>query len=83
MCCRNMWNRLLLQIGGDLLNKEKIGKKLLKLRGEKSRELVANDLNISLSALAMYEIGKRMPRDEIKVKFSKYYKISIEDIIFN
>ncbi len=65
------------------MNKDKMAKRLIKLRGDKSRESVATDLNISLSALAMYETGKRIPRDEIKVKFSKYYKTSVEDIFFN
>lgn len=65
------------------MNKDLMAKKLLKLRGLKSRETVATDLGISISALAMYETGKRIPRDEIKVKFSKYYNVSIEDIFFN
>lgn len=65
------------------MNVEKMAKKLIKLRGIKPRESVAKDLGISISALAMYETGKRIPRDEIKVKFSKYYNTSVENIFFN
>ncbi len=62
---------------------DKMAKKLIKLRGSKTREIVAKDIGVSISALAMYETGKRIPRDEIKVKLSKYYKTSVEDIFFN
>lgn len=65
------------------MNVDKMAKKLIKLRGVKPRESVAKDLGISISALAMYETGKRIPRDEIKVKFSKYYNTSVENIFFN
>lgn len=65
------------------MNVDKMAKKLIKLRGLKPRESVAKDLGISISALAMYETGKRIPRDEVKVKFSKYYNTSVEDIFFN
>ncbi|MCH4205165.1 MAG: hypothetical protein LKF53_02075 [Solobacterium sp.] len=30
----------------------------------------------------MYETGKRVPRDEIKMKISKYYKKSVGSIFF-
>ena len=52
------------------MNKTKIGKKLLSLRGSKRRDDVAKDLGISSSTLAMYETGKRIPRDETKVKIA-------------
>ena len=46
----------------------RIAKNLVALRGEKSRESVANELGLSLSALAMYENGARIPRDETRRK---------------
>ena len=60
----------------------KLGETLRKLRGEKTLQKVAEDLGISTSALTMYEIGKRVPRDEIKVKIAKYYGVGI-DIFFD
>nr|DAU36027.1 MAG TPA: helix-turn-helix domain protein [Caudoviricetes sp.] len=59
-----------------------IAKRLIKLRGKKSREEVAKELNISVSALGMYEQGRRMPRDEVKVRFAEYYSVSVQDIFF-
>ena len=43
---------------------------------------IAKALGISTSALSMYECGNRIPRDEIKVKMSKLYGKSIEEIFF-
>lgn len=60
-----------------------MAEKLVVLRGEKTQEEVANDLNISKSALAMYEAGKRVPRDSTKCRIAKYYKKSVPYIFFN
>lgn len=57
--------------------------KLLKARGNKKRADVASDVGISLSAIAMYEIGARVPRDEIKVKLANYYGVSVQELFFN
>ena len=59
-----------------------IGERLRKLRGEKSREIVSSANDISVSALAMYETGQRVPRDEIKCKLASYYNTSIESIFY-
>lgn len=59
-----------------------IGEKLISLRGEKSQQEVAQDLNISVSALSMYENDNRTPRDEIKVRLAKYYGVGIEELFF-
>ncbi|UZN53073.1 helix-turn-helix transcriptional regulator [Bacillus paralicheniformis] len=64
------------------MNKKIIGAKLMKLRGDKTRSLVASELEISESALAMYESGHRTPRDEIKVRIANYYKRTVQEIFF-
>lgn len=64
------------------MNKEKMAKKLVELRGDKSREQVAVDLDISYSAVVSYEIGERVPRDEVKIRIANYYGIGVEDIFF-
>lgn len=56
-----------------MLNAIEIGKRLRSLRGNKSAQSVADAIGISRSALAMYEIGDRIPRDEIKLKICRYY----------
>lgn len=66
------------------MDKIGIGKKLRILRNEKGKtlECTADEIGISRSALAMYEQGKRIPRDEVKVAISKYYERSVEEIFF-
>lgn len=58
------------------------GRRLMELRGDRSREQVAADNHISVSALAMYELGRRNPRDEVKVALAQYYGTSVEAIFF-
>lgn len=65
------------------MNKDLIAKKLIELRGTKSRETVAKACGISISALAMYEQGERIPRDDIKIRLSKYYGRTVNFIFFS
>lgn len=59
--------------GGEKMNASAIGQKIKLLRESKniSREEFANSVNISLSALSMYERGQRIPRDEVKLRISR------------
>ncbi len=65
------------------MNLQKIGEKLVELRGTKSREQVAVDLGISYSAVVSYELGERVPRDEIKIKIARYYGIDVGELFFS
>lgn len=65
------------------MDKKLIANRLVNLRGDKSRESVAESCGISVSALAMYEKGNRIPRDDIKMRIAKYYGCSVESIFFN
>nr|DAU91159.1 MAG TPA: helix-turn-helix domain protein [Caudoviricetes sp.] len=60
-----------------------MGEKLIKLRGNRTQEEVSEALGISKSALSMYETGKRIPRDPVKMKLARYYKKSVPFIFFN
>ncbi len=64
------------------MNTAKITQRLVKLRGDKSRQEVANAVGISVSALSMYENGERIPRDPIKVRLAAYYGSTVEEIFF-
>lgn len=64
------------------MDKMLIAKKLVDLRGKKTQFEVARDIGISLSALAMYETGNRIPRDEIKIKLASYYGTTVEALFF-
>ena len=66
-----------------MLGAEEIGRRLRKLRGDTSRENVADAVGISVSAISMYENGERIPRDVIKVELASYYKKSVQEIFFD
>lgn len=65
-----------------MLDAKVIGERLRTLRGSIPRETVAKDNQISISALAMYETGQRVPRDRVKYSLAKYYNSTIESIFF-
>lgn len=65
------------------MDSERIAKKLIELRGEKSRESVAKALGISVSAIGMYETGARIPRDELKTRIARYYNTTVEYIFYS
>lgn len=54
---------------------------LRKAKG-KSRREVAEAIGVTKGAIAMYERGERVPKDEIKAKFANYYKKSVSSIFF-
>ena len=58
------------------------GKRLRKLRGDKSAREVANEVGISESALLMYEQGNRNPRDDIKEILARHYGKRVSDIFY-
>lgn len=60
-----------------------IAERLVKARGDKRREDVAEAIGVSLSAISMYENGERVPRDEIKVRLAKYYKTTVQKLFFD
>lgn len=59
-----------------------IGEKLATLRGTRTQEEVAKACGISTSALSMYELNERVPRDEVKIRLASYYEVSIESLFF-
>ena len=63
--------------------KDTVAKRLLELRGEKSREEVSNALGVSVSALQMYENAQRIPKDEIKIRIANYYEKSVQEVFFD
>ena len=61
-----------------------IGETLKALRQAKGKSLTeaAREIGITPSALANYESNIRVPRDNIKVAISDYYKKPIQKIFF-
>lgn len=59
-----------------------VAERLIKARGDTPREQVASAVGVSVSAMSMYEIGARIPRDEIKVKLAKFYNKTVQELFF-
>ena len=66
------------------MDAQAIGKSLKELRQKAglSREEVSTALGVGLSALAMYERGERIPRDEVKIRIARLYGKSVDDIFY-
>lgn len=66
------------------MNAEVIGEKIKNLREKNniSRENFANAVEISQSALSMYENGQRIPRDEVRLRIARFFNTSIEELFF-
>ena len=59
-----------------------VGKILRNLRGNRTQDEIASDLGITKSSWAMYERDERIPRDEVKVKISNYFGMTVQEIFF-
>ena len=68
----------------EWMDPEKIGRTVKGLREEKGEtsEQMAGALGISQSAVTMYETGKRIPRDEIKIRIAEHFGVTVESIFF-
>ena len=59
-----------------------IGLKKIRKKLGLSQLKVALDLSISREALSYYENGKRSPDIDMLVKLSRYFKVSVDYLIF-
>ena len=64
------------------IDKQAIGLRLKKLRGERSQAEVADALKVTPMAISQYERGERIPNDVMKLKIAEYYGVSVSDIFF-
>ena len=62
----------------------KISRKLRNLREKsgKTQKELADIMDISISAISMYENGERIPSDKVKKQYALLFNVSIEDIFF-
>lgn len=63
------------------IDRKRMAKVLITLRGIRTREEVAGSLGISVTAMKMYESAQRVPRDEVKTALAQYYHTK-EEYIF-
>lgn len=61
---------------------KEIGRRLRELRGNRTLEEAANGAGVGQSALTMYELGQRIPRDEAKIRLAKYYGVTVDALFF-
>ena len=43
---------------------------------------IAKEINVVQSTYAMYESGKRIPSDAVKIRIAEYYKRTVQEIFF-
>lgn len=61
---------------------EAMGKKLIALRDERPRTLMARKMGIATSTLQSYEEGRRVPRDDKKVQIANFYGKTVQEIFY-
>lgn len=64
------------------MNKESIAKRLVELRGHRTQAEIAKEIGVGQSTYAMYETGKRIPSDEVKIKIAKLFEKTVQEIFF-
>lgn len=65
------------------MDAKKIGERLCALRGNLTREKLAESIGVSVSAISMYENGDRIPRDGVKIKLASFYGKTVQEIFFD
>jgi len=65
------------------MDAKKIGQRLRELRGDRKQSEVARAADIAITALSMYEGGKRIPTDGIKIRLAEYFDVSVGALFFN
>lgn len=60
-----------------------IGQRLIKLRGDRTQQEVADELGVGVSTIGMYERGERVPKDEIKAALAQLYGKTVQEIFFD
>jgi transcriptional regulator with XRE-family HTH domain len=66
------------------MNANKIGNKLIDQRTKKgeTQKDVADAIGTSVSTVAMYESGKRIPKDDLKVKLANHFECSVTTLFY-
>lgn len=67
-----------------VLDPKNISEKLVNLRLKKnvSQTQVAESLGITKAAISQYESGRRIPSDEVKIKLSNYYGVTVQNLFY-
>lgn len=52
-------------------------------KGKFTQVELSKELGLSKSAVGMYESGERIPSDDIKVKYSQLFGVSVQSLFFD
>ena len=66
----------------EFIGNARMGERLKLLRGSRTLSEVAEACDITVSALANYEAGARVPRDEVKARIANYYSTTVNELFF-
>ena len=59
-----------------------VNERLIAARNGEPKKAVAEACGISLSALTMYELGQRIPRDDVKKRLAQHYKKTVQELFY-
>lgn len=62
--------------------RQKVAENLKKARGSRTRAEIAKEAKVSVSTIQMYEDGKRIPRDAVKIRLARVLGVSITELFF-
>ena len=65
------------------MDRQEIARRLRGIRGQMSRQKLAEHLGVSVTSIAYYETGQRVPSDPVKAKYADLFGISIDEVFFN
>lgn len=65
------------------MNGTAIGNRLKTLRGDKRLEEIAYKVGCSVSSVVLYESGKRIPKDDVKIKLANLYGLTVQELFFS
>ena len=71
-----------MEISEIKIDKEKVAKKLRELRGNIPRKSLAKILGVGPSAIRNYENGLRTPEQNVKLRYSLFFNVKVDDIFF-
>lgn len=65
-----------------VIDAQTIGERLRTLRGTKTQKEVGDAIGVTAMAISLYERGKRVPNDDVKVALTRYFNSTVEAIFF-
>lgn len=68
----------------DIKTAKQIGKVLRKLRLMKdiTQQEIADKIMVNRASYTSYELGRRIPEDEVKYRIARYYGLTVDEIFF-